>query len=222
MALRHPRTWPVWDALFPPLCAVCSRPLGDAILYCPQCWADAPVVESDELPKLKQVDMIRAGFRFDGENVVKAAVHALKYDRLQLVAREMAAHLVSCVPLRFVEADLVWTPIPLYWSRRMTRGLNQSELIADELAVAVRHAKPVSLLRRVRNTPTQTALLPRERAANMKNAFRVIDKTPLPKAVLLIDDVITTGATMNECARTLKDAGVEWVGALSFALSARN
>jgi ComF family protein len=219
IALRHPRTWPLWDVLFPPLCAVCSRPLGDSLLYCPQCWADAPLVEGDEMPKLRHVDLARAGYRFGGDDVVKAAVHALKYDRLRLIAREMATHLVACLPLRFVESEIVWTPVPLHWSRRMNRGFNQSSLIAEELAPMVRHAKPLYLLKRIRNTPTQTALTHRERAANMKDAFRVVAQPPLPKSVLLIDDVITTGATMNECAHTLKAAGVEWVGALAFAKS---
>ena len=221
-ALHHPRTWPLWDVLFPPLCAVCNRPLGESLLYCPQCWADAPAVESDELPKMGHVDMARAGYRFGGENVVKSAVHALKYDRLRRVSREMANHLVSRLPLRFVEAEPVWTSVPLHWSRRVYRGFNQSDLIANELAAAVRHAKPVPLLKRIHNTPTQTSLSPRERAANVKDAFRTRADGKLPKAVLLIDDVITTGATMNECARTLKTGGVEWVGALSFALSAHN
>ena len=222
IALRHPSTWPLWDVLFPPLCAVCARPLADSLLFCAQCWADAPVVERDELPKLKYVDMACAGYRFGGESIVKAAVHALKYDRLQLIAREMAGHLTACLPLRFIEADITWTPVPLHWARRVTRGFNQSALIADALAAAVHHAEPVSLLKRVRNTPTQTALSYRERAANIKNAFRAVGESALPKSVLLIDDVITTGATMNEGARTLKAAGVEWVGALSFALSAYN
>ena len=216
---RHPRHWALWDVVFPPICSLCSRPLGNALLFCPTCWAAAPLVENEQLPDLKYVDMARAGYRFGGDDVVRAAVHALKYERLRLVARDMAGCLVSCLPLRFVESDEQWTSVPLHWARRMNRGFNQSLLLATELAALVQHEGPNRLLTRIRNTPTQTSLTRRERARNLKGAFRITVPKPLPKAVLLIDDVITTGATMDECAFTLKSAGVEWVGALAFALS---
>jgi ComF family protein len=220
MALAHPRTWPIWDVVFPPLCAVCGRDLSpDAVLYCAQCWADAPVADARDLRSLRHVDMVRSGFRFFGDDVVKAAVHALKYEGAKILSRVMAQRLLTRTPTRFVEVELIWTDVPLHWRRRMIRGFNQSRLLADDLAAITGHSHPVHLLRRVRHTPTQTSRTYRERAANVKDAFAIRTNVPIPKHVLLIDDVITTGATIDECARTLKAAGVEWVGALSFALA---
>ena len=222
IALRHPRTWPLWDVVFPPLCAVCGRNLEpDALLFCAKCWADAPLVEPQELPKLRHVDQVRAGFRYGGDDVVRAAIHALKYDRLKHIAGEMARHLLAQVPVSFFEPRLVWTSIPLHWMRKMSRGFNQSELLANDLADFTRHLAPVHVLSRRRNTRTQTTLCYRQMTANIRNAFKVIHQTPVPKSVLLIDDVITTGATMDECARTLKASGVEWVGALAFGLTSQ-
>jgi ComF family protein len=220
LALRHPRTWPLWDVFFPPLCAVCLRALtDDDWLYCARCWAEAPVADLHDLHKLHHVDMVRAGYRYAADDVVRAVVHALKYESRKRLAAVMARKLLSHLPPRFVEAEVVWTPVPLHWRRQMQRGFNQSELIARELAALTGHALPVRLLKRVRNTPTQTARGYRERTANVKGAFTVRQNISLPKHILLIDDVITTGATVDECARTLKNAGVEWVDALSFALA---
>lgn len=216
----HPRAWPVWDLFFPPLCAVCGRSLTpEAILFCAQCWADAPVSDAHDLRPLKHTDVVRAGYRFGGEDVVRESVHALKFDGMKRLAAVMARHLIPRMPVRTLEVDAVWCEVPLHWLRRAARGFNQSRLLAEELAAATGHAAPVSLLRRVRATPSQTSRSYRERAANVRNAFALRRSRSLPESVLLIDDVITTGATVDECARTLKAAGVKWVGALAFALT---
>ncbi len=220
LALRHPRTWPVWDVFFPPLCAVCGEPLEQrVILFCGRCWANAPVADAQDLHKLHHVDRVAAGYRFAGPDVIREAVHGLKYDGVKPLAAIMAQKLISRLPLRFLQADLIWTEVPLHWRRSLARGFNQSRLLACELARTTNHDMPIRLLKRTRYTPTQTARSYRERTANVKNAFALRRNLAVPKAVLLIDDVITTGATVDECARTLKAAGVEWVGALSFALT---
>jgi ComF family protein len=216
----HPRVWPIWDLFFPPLCSVCGRTLSPgAVLFCGQCWADAPVAEAGDLRALRHVDVVRAGYRFGGPDLVRETVHALKFHGMKRLASVMARQLIPRVPVRMMEAEVVWCDVPLHWVRRATRGFNQSHLLAFELAAATGHAPPVSLLRRVRATPSQTSRSYRERAANVKDAFALRRLAPVPESVLLIDDVITTGATVDECARTLKDAGVKWVGALAFALT---
>ncbi len=220
LTLPHPRAWPLWDLFFPPLCAVCGRALdADDLLYCTRCWAEAPVADLRDLHKLHHVNMVRAGYRYGAADVVRAAVQALKYESRKRLAAVMARKLLSHLPPRFVEADLLWTAVPLHWRRQMLRGFNQSELLARELAALTGHAPPVPILRRVHNTPTQTARGYRQRSANVRDAFAIRPDAELPKHILLIDDVITTGATVDECARTLKTAGVEWVDALSFALA---
>ncbi|RPH95530.1 ComF family protein [candidate division KSB1 bacterium] len=221
--LIHPRAWPIWDLFFPPLCRVCGHAMDpEDLLFCDQCWADAPVADAHDLRPLKYVDMVRAGFRFGGDDVVRSAVHALKFDGMKLVSRSMAQHLIARLPTRFVEADLVWTTVPLHWFRRAFRGFNQSDMLGCELAGVTGHAAPVPLLRRIRHTPSQTAQSYRVRAANVRDAFTVIAKNKLPEAVLIIDDVITTGATVDECAKALKEKGVKWVGVLAFALTHRS
>lgn len=217
------RAWPIWDALFPPLCSVCSGELEkNAILFCASCWANAPTADLRGLPKLPHLDLLAAGFRYAGDDVIRASVHALKYNGMKWIGRDMARHLLSRLPLRFAEENMVWSPVPLHWRRWLARGYNQSAILAHELSAITGHETPQTLLRRRRYTPTQTARTYRERAANVRDAFTMRRDVPIPESVVLMDDVITTGATMNECARALKQAGVKWVGAFAFALTQRN
>jgi ComF family protein len=216
----HPRVWPIWDLFFPPLCAICGRSLEpQAVLFCRQCWADAPVADAHDLHPLKHADVVRAAYRFGGDDVVRGSVHALKFEGMKRLADVMVRQMIPRLPVRYLEAEVIWCPVPLHWLRRVARGFNQSRLLAEKLAAATGHSAPISLLRRTRATPSQTSRSYRERAANVRGAFAVRRFRDLPESVLLIDDVVTTGATVDECARTLKAAGVKWVGALAFALT---
>ena len=191
------------------------------VLFCKHCWAEATVPIAKEYPKLRHADAVWCGYSFSHDSVIRAAVHALKYDGQKRLANIMAKKLIPRMTTRCVEVDLMWVPVPQHWRRRMLRGFNQSESLATALAIETSHHKPVNLLSRVKHTPTQTALSYTERSNNIKDAFTVRKCDSLPASVLVIDDVITTGATMDECARTLKARGVKWVGALSFALAER-
>jgi ComF family protein len=220
IALPHPRGWPLWDLLFPRICNVCGREVpSGALPFCAQCWADAPTADVRDLRVLEHVDRVAVGYRFSADDVVRASVHTLKYDGMRPLARVMAERLMVRLPTRYLDPEMVWTDVPLHWLRQWRRGFNQSRLIAQHLAALTGHAEPVRLLRRVRPTPSQTARTYRERSANVRNAFVYCGKSDAPERVVLIDDVVTTGATVNECARTLKAAGVEWVGVLSFSLA---
>lgn len=218
--LWPPRLWPVWDVFFPPLCAVCGQPTAPRdLLFCTRCWAEAAQADARGLRTLRHVDMVRAGYLYGEQNMIRAAMHALKYDGMRPLAAVMSRYLLAHTPPRFVEPEVEWCAVPLHWRRFYSRGFNQSRLLAENLCRSTGHAPPRRLLRRIRHTPSQTARSYRMRSANVRNAFSVPRDVTVPKSVLLIDDVITTGATIDECARTLKAAGAEWVGALAFALA---
>ncbi|MEA2082115.1 MAG: ComF family protein [Elusimicrobiota bacterium] len=112
-------------------------------------------------------------------------------------------------------APAIIIPVPLHKSRKNERGYNQSALIAKSVARLLKIPFSGSRLLRVRNTPSQRGLHPGERIKNVRAAFKTRGK--IPGNVLLIDDVATTGATINECAATLKAAGAPGVAALTFA-----
>jgi ComF family protein len=109
-------------------------------------------------------------------------------------------------------------PVPMHARRLRTRGYNQARLIAEGLSRRVGVPCRARWLKRVRATPTQTRLTARGRAENVRGCFAVGRWAPLKGArVVLVDDVMTTGATLGECAKTLKRAGAAWVAALTVA-----
>jgi ComF family protein len=140
---------------------------------------------------------------YDG--TLRELIHLFKYDRIRTLAGPLGARLAAAVPMERC-FDVV-VPTPLHWLRRWRRGFNQSDLLARELARRLRI--PVrAALRRRRVTRAQAGLTYARRRANVSGAFTV--RRPewvAGKRVLLVDDVMTTGATANACAAALKQAG---------------
>jgi ComF family protein len=139
-------------------------------------------------------------------------VHQLKYEGWWRVTEAMAE---SMIALEVLRGDVVLVPIPLARKRLRVRGYNQSACLAT--AIHRRSGLPLSLdlLERVRETPTQTALTPEERLANVSGAFAA--RGARGKHIVLIDDVFTTGATLLAAAHALTCAGASRVEAATFA-----
>jgi ComF family protein len=214
--LQHPTAGPVCDRcwrsivpLTPPLCDRCGDPLpawrsaSGRLAWCARCRR-AP----------RWVDRGRAVGAYDG--ALRAIVHALKYDGRRSLAKPLAAL------MRERSADLLdgaayVVPVPLHPSRRRHRGFNQAVDLARHIGLPV-----VQALRRVRATATQTGLAAAQRHRNVRGAFATTAaaRALAGTTVLLIDDVSTTGATLDACARTLKEAGVAEVRALTAARTA--
>jgi ComF family protein len=165
----------------------------------------------------RQVDRARAIGAYDG--ALRAIIHALKYEGRRSLAQPLAAL------MRMRGADMVtgatWAvPVPLHPSRRRERGFNQAADLARYVGVPI-----YSALRRCRATRTQTELPAARRHGNVRGAFalaRGLDGQERREClegsvVVLIDDVSTTGATLDSCARVLKEAGVREVRALTAA-----
>jgi ComF family protein len=148
-------------------------------------------------------------------------IDRFKYHRRREIGEAMAAMMATELP-RMMDGlrdrlDVV-APVPIHWGRRMRRGFNQSDVLAERLAAALGLPYRRNLLRRSRHT-RQQALLPRERRAdNVRGAFRVRRDAELRgTGVLLVDDVVTTGETIGECARVLREAGAREVWVAAFA-----
>jgi len=147
------------------------------------------------------------------EGVLKDLIHLFKYTRIEPLAQPLGDLLLRAVPLdqRF---DLV-VPVPLHWRRRLWRGFNQAELLArpHRLGVTVSDA-----LRRSRNTETQASLSPSERRSNVAGAFVLRHPDAVRgQRILLIDDVLTTGATVGAAATVLRHGGARYVAVLTLA-----
>lgn len=144
-------------------------------------------------------------------------VHAFKFQRDLAAGRVLAALTARRLArLRAPRPDLL-VPVPLHWRRHMWRGFNQSRMLADDLGGMLGGLPVAELLTRSRATPAQSGLPAASRGANVRGAFRCWRPACSVRHVTLVDDVMTTGTTLDACARALKKAGIErvdvWVAA---------
>ncbi len=207
-----------------PLCAACRQQLTlPGPLICQRCGVELKSGgahcfscrgSKGEQFKCK---CIRSAFVFN--NSSRALVHALKYQGADYVASFMGQEMARCYArLPELSSAQVVVPVPLYPKRRRKRGYNQSELLARAFAAQTGLVLDTQCLIRTRDTCSQTQLGRRERLENMNGAFVcVTPQTINKKIVLLIDDVATTGATLEGCARALRQAGAKRVLAYTFA-----
>jgi len=171
------------------------------LAQCPRCRRARPIV-----------DRARAIGEYDG--ALRAVIHALKYEGRRSLARPLAA-LMRERGAAMLDGAACAVPVPLHRSRRRARGFNQAADLARRLGVPVVHA-----LRRLRPTATQTDLPAARRHRNVRSAFgatRHARAAIAGSVIVLVDDVSTTGATLDACARVLKDAGALEVRALTAA-----
>lgn len=157
------------------------------------------------------------------EGGLRGLVHLLKYERVIPVAPVLGGMLASAIADLLPgcgDATPLIVPVPLHKSKRSERGFNQAELIAR--AAVKRLPQPVQIasgvLVRQRATISQVGLSREQRIANVSDAFRVRDRRRVQgRTVIVVDDVMTTGTTLSECARVLKQAGAEQVWAATVA-----
>lgn len=227
------------DLLFPPFCSVCQKrmPDGERQPICNACWARTERWMSDACQrcgsKMRQrqrpllcdrcqiEDWPCADVRTPGPfaGVVAEAVHLLKYSEKPSIARRLAGLMIDSIGQDgcYLQADMVLA-VPLHPARKRERGYNQAHLIAREVAAALGLGTSEDILMRTKHTRTQTRLNRAERQENVKDIFQVRDpKRVLGKRIILVDDVLTTGATIGSCARALREAGASEVLALTAA-----
>jgi ComF family protein len=227
----------VVDVALPQLCAACREPVDGAGL-CAACWGKLSFIAPpycerlgipfpfDGGPGLLSLEAItdppaygraRAAVRFD--EVARALVHSLKYgDRLDL-APTMGRWMANAGRALLADADAL-VPVPLHWRRLWTRRFNQSALLAEIIGKASGRPVAYAALKRVKATPQQVGLGKSERAENVQGAFRVPTEGKaevVGRKLVLVDDVLTTGATVDACARALLRGGAAAVDVLTFA-----
>lgn len=219
------------DFVFPPRCAACGG--HGSILHdrcvaampvaepprCSRCWDASPTDPCGACERHPPAfDGLRSLYVMDGG--AREAVHSLKYRGHAAAARPMARLMAAHARAVPFDVDVV-TAVPLVGRRQRVRGYNQSGLLGREVARALGLPFDGRALRRVRGSPPQArTATPEERRQNVDGAFRGDAARTAGRRILLIDDVATTGATLNACARALKDAGAREVWCLTWARGA--
>ncbi len=210
-----------------PVCPDClAKPSAlSAEYFCIQCRS--PFLTRAPLDELGRCGLCRRGVRgFDAaysfgfyEDTLRELIHLFKYGRVQTLATPLGRLLARALPLD--QGFEVIVPMPLHWRKRWQRGFNQSELLAKEVGRRM-HLPVKKALRRVRYTSAQVGLTNAKRRLNVSGAFRAkLGPAVNGKRVLLVDDVMTTGATAASGARALKRAGARQVTLLTLARADR-
>lgn len=214
------------DFLFPPRCVVCR---GAGEWFCPECQARIEKIEppfcrgcgrslhTGPCPHAKNTPMQMEGVRalayFEGG--MREAVHAFKYNHRIELAPILGGMLNDYLSRHPVPGEIL-VPVPLHAEREQARGYNQSLLLANELGRLMSIPVLGHAMKRVRATQPQFELNASERRANVRGAFKA-DASVAGVRVLLVDDVCTTGATMDECTIALRNQGAKSVWGLALA-----
>ncbi len=224
--------------LYPPLCEICGEPIGHSDYLCAKCLTNAPRIKAPFCSTCSEpfegaitetfscancahrklyFECAVSSFRSRG--LVRKIVHDFKYGRqihLRFPIADWLCETLDDPRLHGRPFDIV-VPVPLHPTRKRERGFNQAELLA-ELFCARSGLTMRPVLERIRYTTTQTVFDRAERMENLHDAFCLRKKMDVRGLrVLLIDDVLTTGSTLSECARVLKQAGALFVHAATAA-----
>jgi ComF family protein len=214
------------ELVYPPRCAACGEPAAEEP-FCEVCAAAVEPVPSgcarcgqpgpdDPCGGCRAAppafDAVRAGGLFGGP--LADAVHAFKYSNRPALGRPLGAWLASRAPL---PPDAIIVSVPLARGRRIERGYDQAALLADALARAAGRPRARRALARTRETPPQVGRSREERARNVAGAFAAVAGEVAGRAVVLVDDVVTTGATADAAAEALRRAGARSVVVVALA-----
>lgn len=226
------------DLAFPPGCLGCGRVVGQDQAFCPACagqvaWLQAACPVCGQPQAAGGADCPscavaapawdRAWALAGHAGPVAEAVRAFKYRRAWAIGAGLGRLLAQRVPPDLLAGVDIIAPVPLHRWRLLRRGFNQAQVLARELSRRTSQGEPrprllPDLLLRRRHTRPQVGMSPAQRAANVAGAFAVHPRRaalPAGRRVLLVDDVLTTGATVGECARALRAAGAAWVGVVT-------
>jgi ComF family protein len=220
--------WHFVDLVFPPNCGGCNV-LG--VRWCKKCQQDTKIIHPPVCKICGQVvqtegicnrcmavppyyNAIRAWAEFDGP--IRNAIHDLKYRKNIALGATFAKYLVQLFRAYNWSVDIV-IPVPLGKERQKQRGYNQSALLAQPLAQELQLLYNPNILRRIKETQSQVDLSYTERQNNVKDAFQATRQDIQGKSILIIDDVTTSGSTINACADALVKVGSKSIFGLTVA-----
>lgn len=233
---------PLMELLYPPECASCGATGEVRHGICPACWDGLAVIPQpqcsrcgrhlpsetidDDLPDFtcgqcrarQQIPWIRLRSLYRYESPLREVIHQFKFYGLEAIGAELAERFSAALGelAEGMSVDLV-VPVPTGRWRLLERGFNPAAVFARAAAAAFKVPCAEDVLTKVRQTPPQSRLEVDERRRNLRDAFLARRERIKGMQILLVDDVITTGATIDECARALKRGGARTVSVITLA-----
>ncbi len=218
----------LWDLLFPPRCLLCGKLLGRETEYCPSCRKMAQEATGVVIKRFGDESVANASYIdsamavFDYEDV-KESIHRFKFRGSYGMGQGLGNLMAEVAARSFaylLHRPTLLLPVPIHKSRMRQRGYNQAALLARALRQTTQIPLEEDLLVRLKQTRAQMELEKEERLSNVKDAFTVKELPP-GAIVLLVDDIYTTGATANQCAKVCKRAGAAEVHVYTLAAAKR-
>lgn len=212
----------ILNLIFPPKCIFCKKVLntGAKLYACEDCCTQIPYMKNGNINLIKSsnyYDDIICVCEYSG--IIKEALIRYKFFNKPSYYRTFAQLLYNKISemTEWEKADII-VSVPLYRKKERQRGYNQSHLISKHLGKLLGIKVDGSLIIRTKNTDSQSLLNRVQRLQNVKDAFQVTDATAVyGKSILILDDILTTGTTLNECCKVLKSSGARKVTAAVIA-----
>lgn len=205
------------DLLFPPRCVGCRRRGAVLCAACGNsCRLVPPSANAEQHRRLASPFLVSTAGAYIFEGALREAIHTLKYEKRTRIAEPLGELLARYLIAQSLHIDAI-VPVPLHPERLRKRGFNQAALLAQSLARQTKLPLLTTEIVRVRQTAQQADLSRQQRRANVRDAFTWAAAVPPPARVLVIDDVLTTGATVEAVAAALCRAGAHEVHALTLA-----
>jgi len=218
------------DFIFPPVCIVCDNALiKNEDFVCDSCLRSLPfnnnyLFDKDISSLPGTVYFSEFHWCIDSCEDILKIIHFFKYFEFKNLKNKLGEFLIDRIKKYGLEKKIDFIlPVPLHKKRKKMRGYNQSSLLAEKIISEIPLAYGEHILKRIVNSKSQTRLTREERAQNVKGIFRVERSDEIKnKNLLLVDDVFTTGATVNECSRVLRENGAKSVTVLTVVYAGWN
>jgi ComF family protein len=218
----------IFDFFLPRLCPGCNKKLSvEERPVCADCLSSILIADEDRLQNefdknfgsTKVIKDFYAKFVFETDKTLQQIIHALKYKKQFKLGVFLGELVAEEIKLKDWQIDLI-IPVPIHHLKKAERGYNQSDYLAKGLSKSLSIPYSARAIKRTKYTESQTKLKMKERALNVSNAFKVRQpKKVSGKNILIVDDVITTGATTQECGKALVNSGAQIVYACSIAIA---
>ena len=206
------------DLIFPPICGFCEK--VDKKYICNDCIKIVNTIAVNKQDTYNNKFFKKHLYIFQYEDIIREKILKFKFENESFLHRTFAeAILNNKENIKFIEQYDYLIPVPIHKKRKKQRGYNQSELIARVISDEVRKINmQINIIKKDKNIVPQSTLNQREREKNIKNVYKIVNKEKVKnKKILLLDDIYTTGSTVNECGRILIEGGCKEVGIITIS-----
>lgn len=209
------------ELIYPSVCGICEK--IDKEYLCEECKEKLKKYCINEIEDCKENKRVYYDYKIKilrYENIVREKIIEYKFNEKTYLYNTMEKIILNDEKIcSFLKKYDIIIPVPMYKKRKQSRGYNQTELISKKLAKDLKIESSNKVLRKVIDTKKQSTLTKKERIKNVENAFNVVNSESIEnKNVILLDDIFTTGSTLNECSRMLKLAGTKEIAILTIAV----